>query len=243
VNPSVRALPVLLFLILARPPVFAQDPDELYRQREDLSSAKRAAEIWSANAGTDYEAAWKLARAAYWIGGHAPEGERRTALERGVVAGETAARLGPDRPEGHYWLAADMGALAESFGMSQGMKYRSRIKAELERVAAIDAAWEQASALTALGRWYYLVPRLFGGSRSKADEHFRRALDQFPNSVTALVFLAESLTAQKKTDEARTLLQRAVDAPIVEVWAPEVRDYKRKAADRLRTLTPAGHQP
>jgi tetratricopeptide (TPR) repeat protein len=241
VNPSVRSLLVLLFL-LARTPAFAQDPDELYRQRENLSSAKRAAEIWSANAGTDFEAAWKLARAAYWIGGHAPEGERRAALERGVVAGETATRLKPDRPEGHYWLAADMGALAESFGVSQGMKYRSRIKAELERVAAIDAAWEQASAPTALGRWYYLVPRLFGGSRSKADEHFRRALDQFPNSVTALVFLAESLTAQKKTDEARTLLQRAVDAPIVEEWAPEVRDYRRKAADRLRALS-AGREP
>ena len=106
---------------------------------------------------TDFEAAWKLARAAYWIGGHAPEGERRAALERGVVAGETAARLGPERPEGHYWLAADMGALAESFGMSQGMKYRSRIKAELERVAAIDPAWEQASAVTALGR--VVLPR------------------------------------------------------------------------------------
>ena len=240
-NRSVRTTLALLFL-LARP-VLADDPDELYRRREDLASAKRAVEIWSANATADFEAAWKLARAAYWIGGHAPEGERRAALERGVVAGETAARLRPDRPEGHYWLAADMGALAESFGMSQGIKYRSRIKAELERVAAIDAAWEQASALTALGRWYYLVPRLFGGSRAKADEHFRRALEEFPHSVTALLFLAESLTAQKKMDEARTLLQRVADAPIEEKWAPEVRDYKRKAADRLRALTPSVHEP
>jgi len=242
VNQSTRTtLGLLLFFFLTRP-VLADDPEELYRQREDLSSAKRAAEIWSAKAGTDFDAAWKLARASYWIGGHAPEGERRAALERGVVAGETAARLGPDRPEGHYWLAADMGALAESFGMSQGMKYRSRIKAELERVAAIDAAWEQASAVTALGRWYYLVPRLFGGSRSKADEHFRRALDQFPHSVTALLFLAESLTAQKKTDDARTLLQRIADAPIEEKWAPEVREYKRKAADRLQALASAGRE-
>jgi hypothetical protein len=238
-----RFVLLLSSLILLSPLLSADDPDELYRQREDLSSAKRAAEIWSANAGTDFEAAWKLARAAYWIGGHAPEGERRAALERGVVAGETAARLRPDRPEGHYWLAADMGTLAESFGISQGMKYRSRIKAELERTAAIDAAWEQASAVTALGRWYYLVPRLFGGSRTKADEHFRRALDQFPHSVTALVFLAESLTAQKKTDEARTLLQRVIGAPGEADWAPEVRDFKRKAADRLRVLTPAGHEP
>ena len=80
-------------------------------------------------------------------------------------------------------------------------------------------------------------------ARSKADEHFRRALDQFPHSVTALLFLAESLTAQKKTDEARTLLQRVIDAPAEAEWAPEVRDFKRKAADRLHALGPAGRVP
>jgi tetratricopeptide (TPR) repeat protein len=219
------------------------EPDELYRQREDLTSAKRAAAIWSESAGDDFEAAWKLARAAYWIGGHAPQNERRAALERGISAGETAARLRPDRPEGHYWLAADMGALAESFGLSQGLKYRSRIKSELERVMAIDATWEQASAVTALGRWYYLVPRLFGGSRAKADEHFRRVLDQFPRSVTALFFLAESLTAQRHTAEARQLLQRLLDAPIEADWAPEDRDFKLRAAERLKALTSGASVP
>ena len=230
-------------ILLARPPLSAEDPDQLYRQRDDLASAKRAVEIWSASAATDFEAAWKSARAAYWIGGHAPEAERRAALERGVAAGEKAARLMPERPEGHFWFAADMGALAESFGLSQGLKYRGRIKSALERVEAIDPAWEQASATTALGRWYYLVPRLFGGSRAKADEHFRRALDRFPHSANALLFLAESLTAQKKTDEARALLQRVIDAPIEMEWAPEDREYKRKAADRLRSLTPSVSQP
>jgi hypothetical protein len=220
----------------------AESPDELYRQREDLASAKRAAEIWTTNAATDFDSAWKLARAAYWIGGHAPQSERRAVLERGVSAGETAVRLKPGRPEGHYWLAADMGALAESFGVSQGMKYRSRIKSELEQVMAIDAGFEQASPVTALGRWYYLVPRLFGGSRSKADEHYRRTLEQFPHSVTALFFLAESQIAQHKPAEARQLLQRVVDAPVDAAWAPEIREFKNKAAERLRTV-PVGGEP
>jgi hypothetical protein len=217
-------------------PAAGDNPDDLYRHREDLASVKRAAEIWSANAASDFDAAWKLARASYWLGGHAAQEERRAALERGITAGETAARLRPDRPEGHYWLAADMGALAESFGLSQGLKYRSRIRTELERVMEIDPDWEQASAVTALGRWYYLVPRLFGGSRSKADEQYRRALDRFPDSVTALFFLAESQQAQHKVSETRQLLQRIVDAPISGEWAPEIRDFKRKAVDILRTL-------
>ncbi len=220
-----------------------ENADDLYRQREDLPSARRAADIWTQTSSSDYESAWKLARASYWLGGHEPEGDRRAALERGVTAGESAIKLSPDRPEGHYWLAADMGMLAEAFGMSQGMKYRSRIKSELERVLAIDPVWEQASAATALGRWYYMVPRLFGGSRSKADEFYRRALEQFPASVTALLFLAESQIAQKKPMDAHELLRRLIDAPIVPEWAPEDRDFKRKAAEMLRTIEPRASRP
>jgi hypothetical protein len=219
------------------------DPDALYRRREDLASVQRAAEIWSVRAGSDFEAAWKLARASYWIGGHAPEAERRAALERGVTAGETAARLAPERPEGHYWMAADMGALAESFGTSQGLKYRSRIKSELERVIAINQEWEQRSGITALGRWYQKVPRLFGGNRSKSEEHYRQTLERFPDSMTALLFLAELLMDQHRNAEARPLLQRVLDAPLEADWGPEDRDFKKKAADYLRTLAPATGSP
>ncbi len=220
----------------------ADDPDELYRQREDLASVTRAAALWSDTAATDFEAAWKLARAAYWIGTHAPESERRAALERGLSAGEAAVRLQPNRPEGHFWLAVNMGALAESFGVSQGLKYRSRIKSELERAMAIDPSWEQASAETVLGQWYAKVPRLFGGSRAKAEERFRRVLEHFPQSKNALWFLAGLLIAQDRTAESRALLQRVIEAPIDPAWAPEDRELKRKATERLRTLGPGDRQ-
>jgi Tetratricopeptide repeat len=213
-----------------------EDPDELYRRREDLASAARAAALWNAAASTDFVAAWKLARAYYWLGTHAPEAERRAALERGVSAGENAVRLGPDRPEGHFWLAANMGTLAQSFGAAQGLKYRSRIKSELERAIAIDPLWEQASAETALGQWYMKVPRLFGGSRSKAEERFRRVLDRFPHSKNALLFLAEAMIADDRGAEARRLLERLIETPIEPQWAPEDRDLKRKAAMRLESL-------
>jgi tetratricopeptide (TPR) repeat protein len=212
------------------------NPDELYRRREDLASATRAASLWSAAAATDFEAAWKLARAGYWLGTHLPEAERRAALERGVSAGEAAVGLRPDRPEGHFWLAANMGVLAESYGLSQGLKYRSRIKSELEKSMAIDPLWSQASAETALGQWYMKVPRLFGGSRAKAEERFRRVLERFPQSKNALLFLAEGMIVQGRPADARRLLERLIETPIEPDWAPEDRDLKRKAAARLESL-------
>jgi hypothetical protein len=48
-----------------------ENPDDLYRRREDLQSAKRAAALWEARASLEFEAAWKLSRVCSWIGTHA----------------------------------------------------------------------------------------------------------------------------------------------------------------------------
>jgi tetratricopeptide (TPR) repeat protein len=212
------------------------NPDELYRQRDNMTLARQAADIWAARAegGQDFEAAWKLGRACYWIGTHDEESRRRPALERGVAAGEQALKLKPDAPEGHFWMAANMGALAESFGLGQGLKYRGRIRDELQRVLAIDPGWLQGSADRALGWWYHKVPGLFGGSERLAEQHLRKALAYNPRSTVTLFFLAEVVEEAGRKDEARQLLQQVLDAPLDPDWTPEDRDFKRKAEARLK---------
>jgi tetratricopeptide (TPR) repeat protein len=215
------------------------DPDALYAKREDMPSAREAVAIWQARLQQnpkDFESAWKLARARYWLGGHAPEGERKAALEGGIAAARAAIALEPNRPEGHMWLAANMGALAESFGMRQGLKYRGAIKDELLTVLRIDPAFQQGSADRALGRWYFKVPGLFGGSNKKSEEYLRRSLTYNPNSTISHFFLAETLLDEGKKDEARTELQKVIDAPLDPEWAPEDRDFKTKAQRLLLTL-------
>jgi tetratricopeptide (TPR) repeat protein len=222
---------------LASPlPAQSDNPDALYRDRENRASAMRAADLWEARASDDYEAAWKLARMCYWLGTHGTKDERRAALERGVKAGETAVRLSPDRPEGHFWLAANMGTLAELGGLGQGLKFRGRIRDELQRTIAIDPTYEEGSAEAALGQWYAKVPGLFGGDDKKADEHFRRALAINPQSRTALVNLADLLIDGGRRNEARTLLQRAIDAPIDPEWAPEDNETAADAARLMKKL-------
>jgi hypothetical protein len=153
-----------------------------------------------------------------------------------VNAGETATRLASTRPEGHFWLAANMGRLAESFGLMQALKYRGRIKDELEKVLAVDPSWQGGSADDALGQWYATVPRLFGGSSQKAEQHLRSALQHEPSNMSALSFLGEMLLNQGRTAEARLYLQRVVDGPFDEEWAPENREFKEKAAALLKQI-------
>ena len=215
------------------------DPDALFAARENLASARQAAAIWSdrlTRNPNDVEAAWKLARVLYWLGGHAPAGERKARLEDGIRAGRAAVAAAPNRPEGHFWIAANMAALAESFGLRQGLKYRGDIRDELMIVLKLDPAFQQGSADRALGRWYFKVPGLFGGSKKKSEEHLRRSLAFNPNSTASLFWLAETLIAMDRTEEAERELQKVLDAPLDPVWAPEDREFKEKARTLIATL-------
>ena len=217
------------------------DPDALYRDRETLASATRAAELWAARLTArpnDFESAWKLSRARYWLGTNGlPEPQRRATLEQGIVAGRAAAALEPARPEGHFWIAANMGALAESFGLRQGVKYRKPIKEALETVLALDPAFLQGSADRALGRWYFKVPGMLGGSTTKSEQHLRKALVYGQHSIISRVFLAETLEAQGQRAAALQELRAALDAPLDPDWVPEDRRYKQQAEALLKKLS------
>jgi tetratricopeptide (TPR) repeat protein len=219
-------------------PVAAQnaDPDALYAKRDDVASAREAGRLWQERLTAhpqDFEAAWKLARTRYWLGGHVSEADRKKVLEDGIAAAKAAASLRPERPEGHFWLAANMGALAESFGLRQGIKYRGQIKDALLTVLKIDPAFQEGSADRALGRWYYKVPGLFGGSKQKSEAHLRQSLTYAPQSTASHFFLAETLFDLGRDAEARAELQKVIDSPIDPDWAPEDREFKEKARARL----------
>ena len=220
-------------------PAVAQDADALYADRANLASATAASTLWAEALKQDpgtFDAAWKLARVSYWLGSHAPDKDRRGHLERGMDAARAAIALEPNRPEGHFWLAANMGTLAESFGMRNGLRYRGPVKQELETVLKLDPGFMNGSADRVLGRWYFRVPRLFGGSNKRAEEYLRSSLKYDENSTISHFFLAEVLIDEDRRQEARTELQNVIEAPLSAEWAPEDQEYKAKAAALLARI-------
>jgi hypothetical protein len=134
-------------------------------------------------------------------------------------------------------MAANMGAMAESFGLRAGIKYRGPVKRALETVVMIDRGFQQGSADRALGRWYLKVPRLFGGSKDKSVEHLKQSLTYDPASTASHYFLAETYLEMDRKNEARQEVQKVLDVPVNPDWAPEDREFKQKAKallDRLR---------
>jgi tetratricopeptide (TPR) repeat protein len=236
---KVLVLAVLLLCAPLRAQDTSRDPDRLYADREHLQSAIDAATVWESRLKTnakDFESAWKLARASYWLGGHVAEDARRAQYERGIEAARQASLLQTGRPEGYFWMAANMGAMAESFGLRAGIKYRGPVKKALETVLMLDPGFQQGSADRALGRWYLKVPRLFGGSKDQSVEHLKKSLTYDPASTASHYFLAETYLEMDRPDEARQEAQKVLDLPANPNWAPEDREFKQKAKTLLERL-------
>lgn len=217
------------------------DPDALYRDRERPASAVEAERLWAARVDADagdFDAAWKLARIRYWLGTNGPgtPAERRRVLEAGIAAARAAAAIRPGAPDGHFWLAANMGALADAHGLRQGMRYRTPIREALERARRLDPAYLDGSPDRALGRWYYKVPRLFGGDLEASETHLRAALGYNPRSIISLFFLAETLVARDRRDEARATLRTLLDTAPDPDWTPEDTRFKADARALLARL-------
>src|SRR5687767_14823645 len=91
---STHVLYILLFFASGVLLYAQSDPDALYRDRATAGKAEAAAALWQQQLDAnpaDVDAAWKLARAMYWIGTRGPQAGRRSALERGVAAARQAA--------------------------------------------------------------------------------------------------------------------------------------------------------
>jgi hypothetical protein len=112
-------------------------------------------EIWSSRlAGNprDFESAWKLARAEYWLGTQGPARTRRAARTRHRARTHAQARSSRRDPKATSGWPRTWAHSRNRIGLRQGIKYRGPIKDALEKVLAIDPAFQKGSADRALGR-------------------------------------------------------------------------------------------
>ena len=209
--------------------------DARIRSRRD----RRPTSIWRiiAPRRRTSSARWKLARASYFLGTQGPAAERRMWLETGLAAATDAVALNDARPEGHFWLAANMGALAESYGLRQGLKYRTRIKQALERVLAIDPA---VHGRLGRPRPRAVVPQGAGPVRRQRRQG-RTAPPQVAHLQPAVhgepVLPWRALRRPGPARPGLRLYQQVLEAPIHRDYVAEDKFYKAQARARLQTLS------
>jgi tetratricopeptide (TPR) repeat protein len=215
------------------------EADALYDQREDLNKARVAVaalrQARTADYG-NYDAAWKLARAAFYVAEHTDnDSERDDMYREGIEAGKVAVQLQPNKPDGHFWLGANYGGSAAHSTLASLSSVQD-IKNELETVLKLDESYQGYSAYLGLGRLYLQAPKILGGDTAKAIEYLQKGVKLNPNNTLMRVDLAEAYEAANRDAEAKKQIEIVLATTPDPKYAPEHKDAVAKAKELLAKI-------
>jgi len=216
------------------------EAEPLYEGRDDMTKARQAvAALRQAQAADygNYEAAWKLARATFYVGDRTDnETERDNMFREGIEAGKAAVQLQPNKPDGHFWLGANYGGRAAHSTLSNLSSFQD-IKGEMETVLKLDEGYQGYSAYLGLGRLYLQAPKMMGGDPAKAVEYLEKGVKLNPNNTVMRYHLAEAYEEIDRPAEAKkqiaTLMSITPDPKYIAEHKQAV-DDARKLSEKIR---------
>lgn len=180
---------------------------ELFSRRNEISNLRNAVESLSKVRDPNrrnYEVEWKFAKYCYFLGkAEATEKDAIAAYERGRDAGKIASRVDPNKPDGHFWYAANLGELGRISPVTVGIKSIDDIRESLNAAIAIDPNYQNGSSFDGLGQLEMATRTLKGGTTEKAVEFYEKGLELSPDNANLRLHLAEAYLAMKKDGEAK----------------------------------------
>lgn len=205
--------------------------DNAYKLREDLGKLRETVGLLrrARNAEpNNFEAAWKLAQANYFLGDKSADAkESERAFKEGVTAARNTVNLSKEKPEGYFWLGANLGGQSKKDLLS-GAANLTEIKRSMEKVIELQPNFQGAAAYDALAQ-VELNTRLTGGSTEKAIEFAEKGVALDKDNSLLRVTLAECYLAANKKDEAKKQIDFVQKMKPNPDFLPEFKDSLEKA--------------
>ena len=212
--------------------------ENLFKQREDLDKLRTAVKTLASVRDPDnrnYQVEWTFAKYSYFLGKYVENKEESAqVLEAGRDAGMIAARVDPQKPDGHFWYAANLGELAKQSPITVGIKSVDDIKESMGKVLEIQPDYQGASAFDALAQ-VELKTRLKGGSSEKAVELLEKGLQLAPDNTNIRLHLGEAYLAVKRDADARKQFDQLLQMKPNPEYMPEYRECVEKAKKLIET--------
>ncbi len=211
--------------------------DELYKQRADLAKANEALAKYQEVLKTSpnhYEALWKISKTLYCIGKAAKtDKEKMKIFDDGVTYGKKAIAANPNAADGHFWLGVNWAKYGDARGVLKSLFLVPDVKKEMNEVLRLDSSYEGAGAYRVLGRVYYKVPGLFGGSNKKSREYLEKGRQICATNTLGLLYLAETYWDIGQKNRAVETLEALLNTTPDERWLPETAEDKVEAQKLL----------
>ena len=233
---------LLTALALALP---GETPEELILQG-DAFYARRQDPLQAGQALAKYQEALRLApadfavlvknmQAMFYIGDNVSgSDEKQKIFKAGMELARKMIALRPERVEGHYWLGVHTGSYGEARGVLKSLFLKNDIIHAMNKVITIDGSYEMGGAYCVLGRLYFKVPGLFGGSNRKSRQNLEKCREIAPKSSVNLLFLAETYWALGEKKLAVEVLEHLLAMEPDPLWVPETEKDKLEGAKLLK---------
>lgn len=207
--------------------------DDAYAQRTDPAFAGLALETYEQAIAADSvspEAAWKAARAAWWVGEFSETKKFKTQFfQQGINFAKTALERDPDCAEAHFWLGVNYGSFGETRGVLKSLFLVKPIREAMENVLRLNEQIAGGGAHRVLGVVDYKVPGFAGGNRRRSLERLQKAKEIDPSDPFNLYYLAEYYATIGQVEKAKAAIADLEAAPVPDHLAPEWELTKTKA--------------
>ncbi|MBD0373914.1 MAG: tetratricopeptide repeat protein [Pyrinomonadaceae bacterium] len=211
--------------------------DALYAQREDLAKVREGLALLRRARGKEansYDVLWRISKLDYYLGAHTKDrAERDKAFEEGIEAGQAAISLQDGKPEGHFWLGANHGGIAQT-SLLGGLAEIDDIREQMNAVLRTDEAYQSGSAYMVLGQVELEAGRMMGDPL-KAVEYLEKGLKFGPNNPLLRLRLAQAYQKVGRKDDARKQLDAIQSLTPDPNYLPEHKEASieaRKIIDR-----------
>jgi len=208
--------------------------DELYAEMTDMATAQEALGYYRKALGiaeNRYEALWKISRQLYFIGVHK---EKKTIFSQGVYHAERAMELEPEKADGYYWRGVNNGKFGEAKGILKSLALVKPIKRDMNKVIELDKNYEDGGADRVLGRVYFKLPGMAGGSKKKSLEHLEMSKQLGPEDAMTRVYLGETRLAMKEIEKSRAELEYVLNIEDDDRWITDIKESKETARELLK---------
>ena len=156
--------------------------------------------------------AWQFGRACFDLADLATNDTQRAEVARhGIEACRRLLAREPDSAPGHYYLAMNLGQLAQAKAPSiAAYKLVHEVEREFKTAAALDVQFDHAGPARTLGLLYFQAPGwpLSVGSKSKAHEWLERAAELAPDYPGNQLNLAEAQLKWREPEELAATLKK-----------------------------------
>lgn len=218
--PHRRALAGTLALLIVTalvPDAGAQSPLDaarplFARYHEDVHDLERARDLLQSAAERDPspEVLSALAHAWFLLGEFQArtERDRLAAYDRGREVGRRAIAAAPRSEQAHVWYALNSARWAGTRGIMRAVSVLPTLREEAATIISLNPASVEGHTLA--GGLAAELPTMLGGDRTRAETHFRKALDADPRRTGTRLELARLYIATRRYAEAQRELDRVV---------------------------------